>query len=516
MRRLYLVLAAATAALALAGSAASAQVVVVPTVGREVPISATNLLGRPANNSPLLAVDPTDERFVAAANRVDNPDFACAFHLSGDAGRSWVPAQFMAKLPKGAEKCYGPEVAFDDSGRMYVVFVGLKGQGNRPIGVFLTSSTDRGRSWTTPRRVLGALRFQVRLAVDHDSGRMHLAWLEAGADPPLGGFAPVPNPIMAAYSDDEGRSFSKPVQVSDRSRARVVAPALVLGPGQAVHVGYWDLGEDERDYGGLEGPVWEEPWSLVVASSTDGGRRFGAGRVVNDDVMPPQRVMLIYTMPPASFAADDDGRLYAAWHDARNEDWDVFLATSPNGGRRWGAPRRLNDDKLKNGRHQYLPRLSTAPDGRLDVVFYDRRNAGDNLGNDVYFTYSNDAGKTFARNLRLTSLNFDSRVGARYANPSAQGLFDFGARIALVSDRRGALAAWTDTRNTAALGPPAQDLYATDIRLPPEAVDDAGDGGMGAGPPFAIGAMLVGAGAFFAVARRRRRRRPTAPAAEST
>lgn len=67
----------------------------------------------------------------------------------------------------------------------------------------------------------------MRLAIDPtmgDTGRMHLVWLEVAEDAPLGGLPPPPNPIMAAYSDDGGTTFSDPVEVSDPARPLPVAP----------------------------------------------------------------------------------------------------------------------------------------------------------------------------------------------------------------------------------------------------------------------------------------------------
>ena len=73
----------------------------------------------------------------------DALDFGCALEVSGDAGGTFVPANPVPTLPPGAEKCYGPEVAFDRKGTLYFLFVGLRGTGNTPMGVFLTSSSDR-------------------------------------------------------------------------------------------------------------------------------------------------------------------------------------------------------------------------------------------------------------------------------------------------------------------------------------------------------------------------------------
>lgn len=451
------------------GAAAQAPQGEGPRVLPEVPVTANDLRETRAQNSPVLAVDPTDSRFVVAAIRQDAPDFSCGLELSGDGGRGWVPARPVPKLPDGADKCYGPEVAFDRDGTLYYLFVGLAGRGNNPIGVFLTTSEDRGRTFSEPRELLGEGNYQVRMAIDAsmgEMGRLHLVWLRTTADAPLGGLPPPPNPIVSAFSDDGGQTFSQPVQVNDPQRELSVAPALALGPDHAVHVLYYDLQDDRRDYQGLTGPTWPGRWSLVSSSSYDGGQRFERGVVVDERLKPPERVMLIFTMPPPTLAADGSGRLFAGWYDARNGDWDVFVNRSTDTGRSWGPrPRRLNDDRQANGRHQYLPRLAVAANGRLDAIFYDRRNDPKNIKNDVYYTYSTDAGAHFAPNIKLTSASSDTRSGQRYLVPSAEGLVEFGARLALVSEPTRALAAWTDTRNANA--PPFQDVFATEVHFGP-------------------------------------------------
>lgn len=480
----------------------------VPRVEPNVPVTMTDLIVTPASNSPLLIADPTEDRFVVIANRLDSPDFGCSLQLSGDSGQNWLTVDPVPELPSGAEKCYAPEAAFDRFGVLYYLFVGLAGKGNSPVGAFLTTSVDRGRTFTPPRQVLGAERYAVRMAMDTSigsEGRIHLVWLETSADPPLGGFPEPPNPIMAAYSDNGGRTFSPPKQVSDPERDRVVAPVLTLGSDGKVHVLYYDLKDDFRDYQGLEGPTWEGKWSLVLTTSTDGGDRFGPGVVVDEDIVPPGRVMLIFTMPPPSLVADPAGNLYAAWHDSRNGDWDVFMRRSPNGGRSWESPRRVNDDPLHNGRHQYLPQLSVAPGGRVDVIFYDRRDDERNRGNDVFYTFSTDSGRRFNPNVRLTSRGFDSEIGPQYAVPSAFRLFEFGSRLALLSRESTVLTAWTDTRNTFR-GHPAQDLFATEVILERPVSRPAWAGPAGVGLAVAAVGVLV----WGRIRVRRRHSSPTA------
>jgi hypothetical protein len=478
----------------------------------EVPVTATDVEANRANNSPALAAHPNDSQFVVLASRLDVPEFSCTLHLSGDGGRGWVQVQPMPRLPEGVERCYAPEVAFDRGGVLYYLFLGLKGTANVPVGAYLTTSSNRGQSFSPPRLLLGPHSYMVRLAIDQgagERGRIHLAWVAAGAEPSLGGFQPgVANPIMAAYSDDGGRTFSRPVQVSDPARRRVVAPALAVGPDRRVHVLYYDLQDDVIDYQGLEGARWEGTWSLVLSTSGDEGDSFGPAVVVEDGVVPPERVMLIFTMPPASLTAGNDGALYTAWHDARNGDWDVFVRPSLDGGRSWGGLVRVNDDPPGNGRHQYLPRLSTSPDGRLDAVFYDRRDDPANLFQHVSYSFSNDGGRAFAPNLRLTAEASSSRIGAKYLVPSSAGMVDFGARMALLSRTSVALAAWTDTRNTPGGEGEMQDIFATEVGF---GGSEPAPGGSSQGPWGTVGmagAALGLLGGGMLAWRRRRHRMP--------
>lgn len=470
-----------------------------------VPVTAVNLSRPASQNSPLLAANPDEPRLVALASRIDGPSqFGCQLHLSGDGGTTWIPARPVPTLPKGAERCYAPEIAFDAKGTLYYLFTGLHGRGNTPMGVFLTTSRDWGRSFGVPRRILGANNYSVRMGVDRERDRLHLVWLHATAEPSLGGLPPTSNPIQAAHSDDGGMTFSMPVVVSDAERPRAVAPGLALGPRGSVHVAYYDLQRDAIDYQGLEGPAWQGTWSLVVSTSGDAGGHFGPGTVIDDTIVPPERVMLIFTMPPPSLVADDKGRVYVSWWDGRHGDWDVFTARSADGARSFGRGVRMNDDPVGNGRHQYLPRLSVSDDGRLDAIFYDRRDDPENVRNHVSYTSSLDGGRSFTPNLRITTASFFSDTGSRYPIPSAEGLVEFGSRIALHSGRSGALAAWTDTR-MAPRGQEHQDVFAARITL-------GGD----AAPPSrwevptaaaAAGVMGVGAGLAVLVGVRLRRRR---------
>lgn len=492
-----LALALALAATGVWSAVAGARSATLPRVAPDTPATAMDLNNGPASNSPKIVADPTDSHVLVLANRIDSPAFGCALQISGNTGRDWAPIDPVPHLPEGADRCYAPEVAFDRAGVLYYLFVGLAGAGNQPMGVYLTRSTDRGNTFEPPHQVLGAANFSVRLAIDPTVGRLgriHVAWLAAAESPPLGGFPSTDNPVMAEYSDDGGKTFSTPVRVSPPERRRVVGPALAVGPGQRVFVSYYDLGDDWRDYQGLEGPAWDGAWSIVLATSTDGGRSFAHEQVVDDGVMQAERVMLIFTIPPPSMAVRGH-LLCMAWSDSRNVDRDVFSRCSATAGRTWGPLVRANDDAMSNGHRQELPTVAVAPGGRVDLVYLDRN---DPLGRtDVArYTYSLDGGRSFRPSVAASASLFNARIGARYGVVSAAGQVEFGSRLGLLSLRDTVVAAWPDTRNSS-IESGDQDVFTARIAGPSPS-------GGGSGPGIALVAISAAILAATVTAARRR------------
>jgi hypothetical protein len=436
------------------------------TVLEERAATGNDLRAPQAHNSPVLAADPTSQDVVALANRLDAPEFSCALQVSGDGGRSWGAVEPVPTLPEAAETCYAPQVAFDKDGTLYYLFVGLAGRGNRPVGVYLTTSDDRGATFTEPRKILDEGNYQVRMALDRDAGdpaRIHLVWLQARGEPTLGGLPAPPNPIVAAHSDDGGTTFTDPVVVSDPDQhLRAVAPEVAIGADGAVHVAYYDLGEDARDYQGLEGDAWSGTWSVVHQVSRDGGDSFEPATVVDDALEPAQRVLLIFTMPPPALAADDADNVSVGWDDARHGDRDGFVARAHDAGASWQGPVRLNDDPRGNGKAQLLPELGVAPNGRVDAVFLDRRDSDDNVMQHTYYAASTDHAASFGDNVRLTRFASSSEMGQRYVVTSARGRADLGRGLDVLASDGGALAAWPDSRHGVAGA--QQEVFTTSVR----------------------------------------------------
>ncbi|HET7489562.1 MAG TPA: sialidase family protein [Acidimicrobiales bacterium] len=498
-RTAAVVVAAALVALAGASLVAASSLATsgARRIGADVPVDravAGDVLRFDANNSPSLARSPVDPARMAVANRIDAPRFGCALHVSSDGGATWQPSAIP--FPAGEEnppRCFAPDVAFGADGTLHVLFATLYGSGNRPHAVWLSSSTDGGKTLSEPRRVLGELSFQARLAADPAvPARLYVTWLQA-TDTAYLAFPTTGNPIELARSDDGGRTWTDPVRVSPGTRQRVVAPALRAGPKGRLYLSYLDLGDDRLDYDGGHqgrgGPAYAGAWSLVLARSGDDGRTWSES-VVADDIAPPER-FVVFLPPTPSLAVDPAGRhVYLAFHSARSGDADVFAWSSGDGGRTF-LRRRVNDTPARDGRDQYLPQLSLAGDGRLDVVYYDRRADPRNGRNGVSLQSSTDGGRSFARHVAVSNRSFDAGIGFG----SERGMADLGSRLALVSARHSVLAVWPDTR-AGTQGTSKQDLAQAVVRI-----DEAS---AWAPPLRALGVVLLLA-AVVAVAATRRR-----------
>ena len=391
-----------------------------------------------ANNSPELVRNPRRAGNVVLVHRIDRPTFSAAVQWSADAGGSWH--ETALPLPAGKDRPYGPDAAFAPDGTLYVVYANLVGVGNVPQSLWVSTSRDGGRSFSAPVHVSGLNSYQARIAVDH-SGTVFITWMQA-RDVGLYRIVALPSPIVEVHSRDGARTFSAPVVVSDAQRERVgVATPVIDSRGDLV-VLYEDFKKDVRDFEDLDGPAWDQPFALVLTRSSDGGRSFFPGREVDSSIIPAHRFLVFLPEFP-SISAGFGGKLYVAWSDARNGDEDVFLSASSDAGRTWSGPVRVNDNRIGDRTAQYLPTVEAAPDGRIDVVFLDRRNDPRNVMTDTYLATSYDGGRSFANN-RISTNSFSSLVGP-VAN--AHLPVDFGSRLGLLSSDDGALSAWTDTRS---------------------------------------------------------------------
>ena len=419
-----------------------------------------------AINSPTILHNPKNASNLVASYRVDRPNYSAALQHSENGGKTWALTELP--LPNGTTPCsatiagkpcpFAPDMAFDRDGKLYVIYVNLVGNGNGPQNLWISTSTDGGKTLAPPVKIAGGVGeiFQARMAIAPDHA-IHITWLQGGETGNLSLLGV--NPIVTVRSTDGGKTWTQPGVISDSGRDRVGAASPTIDANGNISVLYEDFKGDRRDFENLEGPVFEDPFALVVTRSTDGGKTWTKGVEFESGLVPTRR-FLVYLPEFPSIAAAPDGTIYTTWMDGRNGDEDVFLKKSSDGGKTWSSAVRVNDDPMKDGTNQYLPKVAVGGNGRVDVLFLDRRRDPRNIMTDAELATSTDGGKTFT-NRRVSSTSFDSRVG-----PSVSLIHgtDFGTKLGLDSWGNKLAAAWTDTREgTPADG--AQDIGTARINL---------------------------------------------------
>jgi hypothetical protein len=396
----------------------------------------TDRPGITAHNSPAVAADPSRPQSMAVADKIDTPTIDCTVSTSSNGGSNWTEVELP--LPDPATQCFWPDVAFDDAGDLLVLYTDLRDRYNQSKGVWLQRFSGASPSGQ-PTKVTGDHAFHARLAVD--GNRVFVTWVQETSDVPFQpvGIAPGANPLLLATSADGGRTFAAPVTVSAPGQL-VLQPTVLVGNDDEVVVGALDLGEDLLDYEsrheGQGGDPYEGDWHVVTWTSTDSGRTFESAATVAD-IEPPQRIYVDITAPTPGFAVDRaSGRFYATWDSGRGDARDVYLSFSDDGGRTWAAASRLPRDSS-----QTLPAVAVAPGGRVDLLFYDRSQDPTDVMTVPMMASSWDGGRTFTARV-ISNRPFDSRIGFG----SLQGLPSLGQQLGIIAEQDRALAFWSDTR----------------------------------------------------------------------
>lgn len=97
-----------------------------------------------------------------------------------------------------------------------------------------------------------------------------------------------------------------------------------------------------------------------------------------------------------------NGQVYIVYPSNPNgsDGSDIFFVRSTNGGGSWSAPLRVNDDHTTSD--QFFPDLAVNSDGKIEVIWYDRRRDPLNFRINVFKAISRDGGLSFGANSQVT------------------------------------------------------------------------------------------------------------------
>jgi hypothetical protein len=131
---------------------------------------------------------------------------------------------------------------------------------------------------------------------------------------------------------------------------------------------------------------------------------------------------------------------------------DVMFTRSTDDGQSFTAPQRINDDPVNPNKWHWFGTLAVAPNGRIDSVWFDSRNAANNTDSQLFYSYSTDGGVTWSPNVAVSSA-FTPFEG--YPNQNKIGDY-----ITIVSDNTGGNVAYAATFNfNPNRGQHEQDVY---------------------------------------------------------
>jgi len=478
-------------------------------------------------SGPFLAIDPANSDNVVASF-ADFRSRRCGLMRSTDGGSSWRKLDASPANPSypscnsNNSNIFQAPLAFGRNSTLYYGLAGWDVQ-DRAVGsggnvnIMLARSTDLGDTWQTAivRNARGNEGEKVehnrpvgQIAVDSKSGSDDIVYISWQYSTPFV-LAPNANPLRAvvAVSTNGGRDFGEPVNITEPAWAdganrkkALESPSLTTTstapgattttiartegsraaqPDQAVNFG----GRNPAitvDSKGNAYALWFNTGANIspgvltgewVSKSTDNGKTWtaiqagpmtpytgGVGRIAWSPGGGPEGTVHVVSMVNPSYK-EVNSTIIAS-------NFDIVHKKSTDGGKTWSEPKTLNDDDPKQMNAQVIPYISVAPNGRVDAAWWDTRSDPGIRGNDVYYSYSNDDGKTWSKNQRITDRTIDRKLGVWGNN------FDMSSPPGIASTNAYAIFGWDDTRASdptapanAGLGAGTQDIYTSAVQF---------------------------------------------------
>ncbi len=403
-----------------------------------------NIIGDAANE-PSLAINPADPNQIVIGWRqfddVGNNFRQAGWAYTYDAGLTWT---FPGKIEEGIFRS-DPVLGADNDGNFFYNSL-TSNSGNYTCKVF--KSSDGGTTWDNGANARGGDKqwMTVDQTSGMGSGNLYSSWTSyySSCYPEFftrstdgGGFfdycTGIPgNPYWGTMTvGNDGELY---VAGSSEWGGIMVAKSYTAqNPGVTPS---WDFANPVELDAFLLSGLAINPAGLVGQVSIDVDRSNGPGR----------------------------GNVYvlaSGFHVDPGDSADVMFAKSTDGGYSWGLPVQINDDASTTN-YQWFGTMSVAPNGRIDVIWLDTRDAGASIFNSaLYYSFSIDQGETWSPNERLSD-SFDPHIGWPQQNK-------MGDYFDMESSNGSAHLAWANTFNG------EEDVYYSVITPDITGIDDGRD-----------------------------------------
>ncbi len=382
-----------------------------------------------AGNEPSIAVDPTaPNRMAIGWRQFDNiaSNFRQAgYSFSSDGGRTWAG---MGIIDPGLFRS-DPVLQAGPDGTFY--YSSLRVSPSWIVDIIV--STDWGASWPVSHFAFGGDK--QWLAIDSTGGpgdgHFYQGWNVAGNDH---------FPAQFSRAVDSGVTWETPVEYDPISSiAFPVFGLTTVGPDGVVYVAgtinngandvFWVVGSSNA-----QNAAQTPTFNIITTVDMGGNLVLGAGPN-------PSGLLGQVNIAADHSGGPNHGNLYVlgSINPQGPDPLDIHFVVSEDGGQSFSNPVRVNDDPANTNAWQWFGQMSVAPDGRIDVIWNDTRNSGQDNISELFYSSSSDGGQTWSPNVAI-SPSFDSHVGW----PQQNKLGDY---YELHSDLVGAHLAWAATFN---------------------------------------------------------------------
>jgi hypothetical protein len=409
-----------------------------------VDANGTNILGDAANESSI-TVDPTNHNRMAIGwrqfNSVQSDFRQGGWGFTTDAGTTWT---FPGVLQDNVFRS-DPVLGSDEAGNFFYLSL-LESFCENMYG-----SLNFGQTWT-------------RLQPDGDAGGGDKQWFTIDKTGGMGhGFqyqawstaAPCAGFGQFSRSTDGGVTWMSPISIPSQP----VWGTLDVDTNGNLFIGGGDFGSSfvcvrsSNAQNGNVTPTFDQNISVNLGGSVLFGATINPGGLAGQIFLAVDR---------SGTATNNNIYMLATVQQfSASNGSDIMFSRSTDGGLTFSTPQRITDDPVNQSKWHWFGTLAVAPNGRIDSVWLDSRNAANNIDSQLFYSGSTDGGVTWAPNVPVSDA-FDPHQGW----PVQQKIGDY---ITIVSDNTGGDVAYSATFNfNPNTGQHEEDVYY--VRISPSGV----------------------------------------------